>query len=292
MALAVPGAHGRVGVRTRSECAQKGNVRMKRAWTDLVWLGPASAILVATALAACGGDDGNATGDDDDDSTSSSGGASSGANSSSGGGSSGGAISAAECSSRCEARATECDVPSGQIDSLCTNLCSGSLSDAALACIEALPCSAGEDEISQCQRENPVGSSSSSGGSSSGSPTGTPGTLRIEGTYSQAPQKVSGVWLHSWEDQDVQVTPDVGVAGGPDLREGTQRVKNLPSGCEVDYKVSLGGVSKHSLVGQATVDNAACDSFFENLDTLEIEVTDAPYDNGDTADVTIVLSAP
>lgn len=51
------------------------------------------------------------------------------------------------------------------------NICAESLTEAALQCIEELPCTAGEDELDECVNKNPPGGSSESDG-----PTETGGT--------------------------------------------------------------------------------------------------------------------
>lgn len=98
----------------------------------------------------------------DDDGSSGAGG------SSSGGSSSGGTVSEADCNSRCEKRADECAI-GANASQLCAQLCDGSVSTAALTCIEALPCSAEADAIQGCLEDNPSGGSSGSSGSPGGS---------------------------------------------------------------------------------------------------------------------------
>ncbi|WAS91791.1 hypothetical protein [Nannocystis punicea] len=88
-----------------------------------------------------------------------------------GSGSDGGTVPQADCESRCEAHATGCDVPEANVSQICGGICGDSLTEAALQCIEALPCSAGEDELDACVNDNPGGSSESEGTSDSGSPS-------------------------------------------------------------------------------------------------------------------------
>lgn len=73
-------------------------------------------------------------------------------------------IPQADCTSRCEAHATACDVPEAMVSQLCANICADSLTEAAIRCIEALSCTAGEDELDACVSENPPGGSSESDG--------------------------------------------------------------------------------------------------------------------------------
>jgi hypothetical protein len=79
-------------------------------------------------------------------------------------------VSAADCTSRCTTRSTACKIPAAQSGQVCASLCDGSLSTKALECIEVLDCSAGQDMISACQRDNPVasGTSGTSGGAAAG----------------------------------------------------------------------------------------------------------------------------
>ncbi|MCY0994495.1 hypothetical protein OV203_45650 [Nannocystis sp. ILAH1] len=110
---------------------------------------------VVLASAACGDSGGNG-------STSSPG---TGGDTNPGPGSSDGeTIPQADCTSRCEAHATACDVPEAMVSQLCGNICADSLTEAAIQCIEALPCTAGEDELDECTSKNPPGGSSESDG--------------------------------------------------------------------------------------------------------------------------------
>ncbi|MFY0535238.1 hypothetical protein [Nannocystis pusilla] len=83
----------------------------------------------------------------------------------------GGTVPQADCESRCEAHATACDVPEANVSQICGNICGESLTEAALQCIEDLPCTAGEDELDECVNKHPPGGSSDSDGTSE---TGAP----------------------------------------------------------------------------------------------------------------------
>lgn len=79
-----------------------------------------------------------------------------------------GTVPEADCESRCTMRATTCMVPEGDIPALCDGLCGGSLTDAALVCIEALPCTAGTDEVDACVNDNPPGGDPTTGSGGEG----------------------------------------------------------------------------------------------------------------------------
>jgi len=116
------------------------------------------ALLTAVALLAC-------TSKHDDEGPTDSDGASVSGEASS----DGETVPQSDCLSRCEARATACEVPAANISQICEGLCEDSLSDGALECIEALPCSADEDALDGCVSDNPPGATGDPG------PTGGPG---------------------------------------------------------------------------------------------------------------------
>jgi hypothetical protein len=103
------------------------------------------AVLLASAASlACKGSD------DPESSSESDGAADSSADSDTGD-----TVPQADCLARCEAHATACQAPPASVSQVCGDLCGESLSDSALDCIEALPCTAGEDELDACTNEGP-----------------------------------------------------------------------------------------------------------------------------------------
>ena len=114
-----------------------------------------AALFTSVALLACNSTDGNESSSNSDAS----------AGSSSSGGE---VVPQADCLSRCKTRAIACEVPASQISQVCGNLCGDSLSDGALACIDALPCSADKDALDDCVSKNPAGGSGGPGGPGDG----------------------------------------------------------------------------------------------------------------------------
>jgi hypothetical protein len=66
----------------------------------------------------------------------------------------GGASSnATSCDERCATRAASCGLP----EAACAELCGAGPSDAAIACIEALPCTADESDVTDCMSSGGTG---------------------------------------------------------------------------------------------------------------------------------------
>ena len=124
------------------------------AWRNKIGSLVALSVLTLVGL-ACSSDSSSDDDADDDDPSSSSG------SSTTSGGT--GTVSEADCNSRCEPHATRCNLPAGA----CAQICSDKLTPAALDCIDALSCSAGEDDLEACKKKGGSGSSSSSSSSSS-----------------------------------------------------------------------------------------------------------------------------
>ena len=79
----------------------------------------------------------------------------------------------ADCTSRCESKATGCGAPSDQASKACGSVCDGSFTNDQLSCLESKSCSALQtaDLSNVCPRSssNSGGSGTSGGGTSGGS---------------------------------------------------------------------------------------------------------------------------
>jgi hypothetical protein len=264
----------------------------------------AAAGLLVLSFLACSGDDTNAGG--------SSSGVSSGAASSGGsGGSSSGASSGgsriggasvlpAVCSADCAAKAKECGAPDSAISRVCSSVCVGALEPDQLACLKSSDCSAllGDFRKKCPPSGNATSSGNSAGSTSSGSSSGQvvqrPNAITVTGKIKAAdlPTIVAGFWTMTADVDPVTMTPFIQKGSGlPDLTKGQTKIENLPAGCSLSSKPSLGDRgSNYNLIFQfAERAGGACESYMKNIKTKGVEMTvmGAPYSNGGTCTATI-----
>jgi len=65
------------------------------------------------------------------------------------------AVSAEACAGRCEKRMKSCNASSTQAVQICKTVCKGTVSQAAVDCLDDLSCAANQTVLQECATKNP-----------------------------------------------------------------------------------------------------------------------------------------
>ncbi|MBL8612551.1 MAG: hypothetical protein JNL38_34735 [Myxococcales bacterium] len=216
-------------------------------------------------------------------------GAAPGAGGGAGGGGGASAVPQASCNDRCSARVKACNIGEPNGSTLCGSLCGQAISDNALKCIEALPCSSDERAIDKCRADNPVGGGADAGGNTDASSASNPTSLTVTGKLTGSPtvSAATNQALFTWKDV-VTVSPDVPAGAEPDLTKGTVAFTQLPGLCTVKKAgFNFNSIGERSLT-MTFEGTAGCESYLKGT-SVQAVVSGAPYRNGTKAEVTIQL---
>jgi len=212
-------------------------------------------------------------------------------------------LSTKDCTSRCEAKSSECGAPSDSAAERCAQVCAESRTEDQLACLEAKSCSklaAAEDLDALCPaKSTPTPTPTSSGTTSSGGPT-LPTELTIKGRFGDVKAH------HTKSDQTIvsvlSVAPEPSFSPEqpvtlPDLssKDVTTTIASPELGsCKPTFSYVLNSSQIGVMIeGSETLPDTDCAAFTDAVarDGLRATLKNVPYPNGTSrATVKIALS--